>query len=82
MDAKKCDRCGEYYQLYSSAKISNESEIVTNEKTITDKTIKDGNCIQILTEQKPTSVLDRYDLCPTCMRKQAMFLKGTELKEE
>ena len=82
MDAKKCDRCGEYYELYSSAKISNESEIITNEKTITDKTIRDGNCIQILTEPKPASFWDIYDLCPECMRKQVMFLKGTKLKEE
>ena len=82
MDAKKCDRCGEYYQLYSSPRVSSDSEIVTNEKTITDKTIRNGNRIQILAEPKPASFWDIYDLCPECMCKQIMFLKGTDIKEE
>ena len=80
MDAKKCDRCGEYYQPYTNSKICSIEDILkTTEKDIVGE-LYSKTCSSL--NKKQYFTIYTYDLCPECMRKQVMFLKGTKLKEE
>lgn len=65
MDAKKCDRCGRFYEEYGdysvggrNFKVEKSSMILTGTKTVTEKLIFEKH----------------YDLCPLCMDELNKFL--------
>lgn len=65
MDAKKCDRCGRFYEEYGdysvgdrNFKVEKSSMIRTGTKTVTEKFIFEKH----------------YDLCPLCMDELDKFL--------
>ena len=61
MQAKKCDRCGKFYELYDGfeiAKGGNKYNTVRLEKLVCD------------------SIYRKFDLCPECMEKLVNFIKN------
>lgn len=75
-DAKKCDRCGDFYTMDDLFRLGNEEYI----------NVKIFKCTSIGDGFKHSD--DRYDLCPKCMEKLIAWLNGcaeimfnTELEE-
>lgn len=63
MDAKKCDKCNQYYDEYKIYfKKTNGNIVHTNR-------IKLGDTL---------NVYDGFDLCPSCMRQILAFLNISE----
>lgn len=65
-DAKKCDRCGNLYEMYVGIKFEKDSFPYNHIHTLTNH----------------DSVHKTFDLCPTCMDKLIMFLKMMDNDEE
>ena len=64
MIARKCDRCGKYYEPYRSNHDGFE-EGVNGISFIHMKTNRECS----------SAVKDRYDLCPECLRAAIAFIK-------
>ena len=70
MDAKKCDRCGRFYEEYGEYKATNNFELKA-EKT---------SMIQTGTKTKAGDFIhkNQFDLCPICMDKLNKFLNDPD----
>jgi hypothetical protein len=69
MKARKCDRCGKFYEHYDGAKTFGKSE-KANAAYLIDKDLNEkywGHKI--------------YDLCPDCMKELEAFLRGGKVNE-
>lgn len=66
MNAKKCDRCGHYYEPYRG-----------QDYGVGGKT----NRIVLQNDLK-AQCAGYFDLCPACMEKQLRFLQGAEIEEK
>lgn len=66
MQARKCDRCGTYYEAYIGIK---EEKTNTNGLILISRNINDYSRYMEVTS---------YDLCPCCMSLLTNFLKKKE----
>lgn len=67
MNAKKCDKCGKFYEHYSGRKRFCGGEQANAILFVDRDSGKDGYYSRIL-----------YDFCPECMSKLQEWLKGDE----
>lgn len=67
MRAKKCDRCGKFYEFYDGAR-----EFKNTER---------ANAVILIDRDLDNKYWSResFDLCPDCMRKLEMFIKNKEV---
>ena len=65
-NAKKCDRCGDLYEMYDGIKFEEKVNLSYNH-------------IHVLTNHD--SVHKTFDLCPICMNKLINFLEMVDDKE-
>lgn len=61
MDARKCDRCGKYYDLYNT----------DNDKPNTIKFVSLNE-----KRQYCEGAVKSFDLCPECMKAAKKFMEG------
>ncbi len=79
MNAKKCDRCGEYYDEYKKdindlpARLINPAEICRGD--FVNSIIFKGYAVNTGIR----GVSGRIDLCPDCMEKLISFLDGADI---
>ena len=68
MDAKKCDRCGRFYEEYGEYKATNAFEYK----------VKKTSVIQTGTKTKAGDFIhkNQFDLCPLCMDELDKFLNN------
>ena len=64
MKARKCDRCGKFYEHYDGTKTFGKSE-KSNAAHLIDKDLNEKYWGRKV-----------YDLCPDCMKELEAFLKG------
>lgn len=69
MNAKKCDRCGEYYLPNDSHDVCNAPLSLTREIQIYDKTISAVKLKGLTFELIRSDNTMVFDLCPSCLRK-------------
>lgn len=69
MNAKKCDRCGEYYLLKDSYDVCNAPLSLTREIQIYDKTFSAVKLKGLTFKPIRSDNTIEFDLCPSCLRK-------------
>lgn len=70
MNAKKCDRCGEYYLPKDSYDVCNAPLSLTREIQIWDQTFSTVKLkgLTFLNPNRSDNTME-FDLCPSCLRK-------------
>lgn len=68
MEARRCDRCGKYYDIYNDGTDRSKKMRLTNESNI-----KQPNGIMTYMRGVGAAV-GSYDLCPDCMSELADWL--------
>lgn len=72
MDAKRCDRCKEFY-------IEKDNFPKFDFEELTPKNYKHGSSdLKVLIHQAESGISYRLDLCPTCQTKIANFIMNKE----
>lgn len=69
MNAKKCDRCGEYYLPKDSYDVCNDSISLTRDIHIYDKTLNAVKLKGLTFKTHGSDSVFEFDLCPSCLRK-------------
>lgn len=69
MNAKKCDRCGEYYLPNDSCDVCNAPLSLTREIRIYDKTYSAVKLKGLTFKPIRSDNTIEFDLCPSCLRK-------------
>ena len=69
MNAKKCDRCGEYYLPNDSYDVCNAPLSLTREIRIYDKTFSAVKLKGLTFKPIRSDNTMEFDLCPSCLRK-------------
>lgn len=69
MNAKKCDRCGEYYLPEDSYKVLNVPLSLTRGISIYDQTFGAVKLKALTFKTNRSDNTLEFDLCPSCLRK-------------
>lgn len=69
MNAKKCDRCGEYYLPEDSYKVLNDPLSLTRDISFYDKTFSAVKLKALTFRAIRSDNTMEFDLCPSCLRK-------------
>lgn len=69
MNAKKCDRCGEYYLLKDSHDVCNAPFSPTQDIQIYNKTLSVVKLKGLTFKTEGFDNVFEFDLCPSCLRK-------------
>lgn len=69
MNAKKCDRCGEYYLPKDSYDVCNAPLSLTREIQVYDQTFSAVKLEGLTFKTNRSDNTREFDLCPSCLRK-------------
>ena len=78
MNAKKCDRCGEYYLPKDSYDVCNAPLSLTREIQIYDRTFSTVKLKGLTFKTTRSDNTMEFDLCPSCLRKLKNWMVNDE----